>query len=120
MTGDVRDPVIWLLLAIVARGIAEIVAFGLLDQDLLRHGQAEAGGHEPAVIYGRPGRPVPFPDPGQVKRPDNDAAPILAAIVTLGSCLSWWYHTQRDQPNTHVASTWAHHDHLVTAAGPAS
>jgi hypothetical protein len=34
MTGDFREPVIWLLLAIMVRGITEIVAFVLLDQDL--------------------------------------------------------------------------------------
>ena len=32
MSGDFRDPVVWLVLAIVARGIAEIIAFVLLDQ----------------------------------------------------------------------------------------
>ena len=31
MTGDFREPVIWLILAIVVRGITEIVAFVLLD-----------------------------------------------------------------------------------------
>ena len=59
MTGDFRDPVIWLLLVIVA-GIAQIVAFILLD----------GAGHELSVIYGRLGQQVP-PDQGQVKQPDN-------------------------------------------------
>src|SRR5215831_6435597 len=64
MTGDFREPVIWLILAIVARGITEIVAFVLLDQDLIKHGQAEAGaGHELSMIYGRLGLQVPSPDP---------------------------------------------------------
>jgi hypothetical protein len=31
MTTDFREPVIWMVLAIVARGVAEIVAFVLLD-----------------------------------------------------------------------------------------
>ena len=74
MTGDFRDPVIWLLLVIVA-GIAQIVAFILLDQDLIKHSQAEAGaGHELSVIYGRLGQQVP-PDQGQVKQPDNYIGP---------------------------------------------
>jgi hypothetical protein len=65
MTGDFREPVIWLLLAIVARGITEIVGFVLLDQDLIKHGRAEAGaGHELSVIYSRLGQQVPSPDPG--------------------------------------------------------
>src|SRR5207244_11671513 len=37
MTGDFREPVIWVLLAIVARDIAEIIAFILPDQDLIKH-----------------------------------------------------------------------------------
>src|SRR5512142_1587190 len=60
MTGDFRDPVIWLILALLARGIAEIIAFILLDQDLIKHAHAEAGaGHELAVIYGRLGQHLP-------------------------------------------------------------
>ena len=38
MTGDFREPVIWLVLSIVACGITEIVAFVRLDQDL-KHSQ---------------------------------------------------------------------------------
>ena len=91
MTGDFRDPVIWLLLAIVARGIAQIVAFILLDQDLIKHGQAEAGaGHELSVIYGRLGQQLPAPDQGQVKQPDNYVGRILATIFTLAIYLFWW------------------------------
>src|SRR6266702_7636038 len=79
MTGDFRDPVIWLLLVIVA-GIAQIVAFVLLDQDLIKHSQAEAGaGRELSVIYSRLGQQVPS-DQGQVKRPDNYVGRILATI----------------------------------------
>jgi hypothetical protein len=36
MTGDFRDPVIRVLLAIVT-DVTEIVAFVLLDQDLIKH-----------------------------------------------------------------------------------
>src|SRR5260370_34363476 len=83
MTGDFREPVIWVLLAIVARGIVEIVGFVLLDQDLIKHGQAEAGaGHELSVIYGRLGQQVPSPDQGQVKRPDTYVGRIPAPIST--------------------------------------
>src|SRR5690348_13167151 len=66
MTQDFREPVIWLLLAIVARGIAEIVGFVLLDQDLIKHSQAEAdAGHELSVIYSRLGQQVPSPEIGR-------------------------------------------------------
>ena len=41
MTMDFRDPAIWLVIAIFARGIAEIIGFIFLDQDLIKHDQAE-------------------------------------------------------------------------------
>jgi hypothetical protein len=120
MTGDFRDPVIWLLLAIVA-GVAEIVAFVLLDQDLIKHGQAEAGaGHELSVIYGRLGQHVPAPDQGQVKRPDNYLGRILATIFTFGIYMLWWFYNQMEEPNKHFASNWAQEDDLVNAAGAVS
>jgi|SRR5689334_1439118 Domain of unknown function (DUF4234) len=116
MTGDFREPVIWLLLAIVARGIAEIVGFVLLDQDLIKHSQAEAdAGHELSVIYSRLGQQVPSPDRGQVKGPDNYVGRILAAIFTLGIYMFWWFYNQMDEPNKHFTSNWAQEDELVNA-----
>jgi hypothetical protein len=107
MTQDFREPVIWVLLAIIVRGITEIIAFVLLDQDLIKHGQAEAAtGHELSVIYGRLGQQVPSPDQGQVKGPDNYAGRILAAIFTLGIYMFWWFYNQMDEPNKHFASNW--------------
>jgi hypothetical protein len=116
MTGDFREPVIWLLLAIIARGITEIFGFVLLDQDLIKHGHAEAGaGHGLSVIYGRLGQHVPAPGQGQVKRPDNYVGRILATIFTFGIYLFWWFYNQMDEPNEHFASNWAQEDHLVNA-----
>jgi hypothetical protein len=116
MTGDFREPVIWLLLAIVARGIAEIIAFILLDQDLIKHSQAEASaGHELSLIYDRLGQQAPSPDQGQVKRPDNYVGRILATIFTLGIYMFWWFYNQMDEPNKHFTSNWAQEDHLLNA-----
>jgi hypothetical protein len=116
MTGDFREPVIWLLLAIVARGITEIVGFVLLDQDLIKHGQAEAGaGYELSVIYGLLGQHVPAPDQGEVKRPDNYVGRILAAIFTFGIYMFWWFYNQMEEPNKHFTSSWAQEDHIVNA-----
>ena len=116
MTGDFREPVIWLLLAVVARGIAEIVGFVLLDQDLIKHGYAEAGaGYELSVVYGRLGQPVPSPDQGQVKRPNNYVGRILATIFTLGIYMFWWFYNQMDEPNKHFTSNWVQEDALVNA-----
>ena len=116
MTGDFREPVIWLVFAIVVRGIAEIVAFVLLDQDLIKHGQAEAGaGYELSVIYGRLGQQVPSPGQGHVKGPDNYVGRILAAIFSLGIYMFWWYYNQMEEPNKHFAGNWAQEDELVKA-----
>ena len=63
MTRDFRDPVIWLVLSIVARGIVEFIAFILLDQDLVNHDRAEVGvEYELSFIYGRLGYTVSVPD----------------------------------------------------------
>ena len=121
MTGDFREPVIWLLLAIIARGIVEIVGFVLLDQDLINHGHAEAAaGHELSVIYGRLGQQVPSPGPGQVKEPDNYVGRILAAIFSLGIYLFWWFYNQMDEPNKHFTSNWSQEDQLVNAVNALS
>ena len=121
MTGDFREPVIWLLLAIVARGIAEIIAFVLLDQDLIKHSQAEtAAVHELSVIYGRLGQPLPAPDPGQLKRPDNYVGRILATIFTFGIYMFWWFYNQMEEPNKHFISNWTDEDHLVNAVNAVS
>ncbi len=115
MTGDFRDPVIWLLLAIVA-GVAEIVAFVLLDQDLIRHDQGEAGvEYELSVIYGRLGQHVPAPEQGRVKRPDNYVGRILATIFSFGVYMLWWYYNQMQEPNKHFARNWAQEEDLVNA-----
>ena len=116
MTSDFREPVIWLVLAIVASGIAQIVAFVLLDQDLVKHEQAEAGaGHELSVINGQLGQQLASPDPNQVKRPDNYAGRIVAAIFSLGIYMFWWYYNQMEEPNRHFAGNWAQEDELVKA-----
>jgi len=48
------DTVIWLVLGIMARAIAEIVASVLPDQALIKHDQAEAGAEcELPMIYAR-------------------------------------------------------------------
>ena len=116
MTSDFREPVIWLVLAIVASGIAQIVAFVLLDQDLVKHDQAEVGAeHELSAIYGQLGQQLASPDPNRVKRPDNYVGRIVAAIFSLGIYMFWWYYNQMEEPNRHFAGNWAQEDELVKA-----
>ena len=116
MTSDFREPVIWLVLAIVVSGITQIVAFVLLDQDLIKHDQAEAGAeYELSVIYGKLGQQLASPDPNRVKRPDNYPGRIVAAIFSLGIYMFWWYYNQMEEPNRHFAGNWAQEDELVKA-----
>ncbi len=116
MTQDLREPVIWLLLAILVRGVTEIVAFVLLDQDLIKHSQAEVGVEdELSVIYGRLGQQVPAPGQGRVKGRDNYVGRIVATILSLGIYMFWWFYNQMDEPNKHFASNWAQEEALVNA-----
>jgi hypothetical protein len=115
MTYDFRDPLIWVLLAIVA-GVAEIIAFVLLDQDLIKHDQAEAGvEYELSVIYGRLGQRLPAPQQGRVKGPDNYVGRIVATIFSFGVYMFWWYYNQMQEPNKHFALNWTQEDELVKA-----
>ena len=115
MTQDFRDPILWLLLAIVA-GIVQIVGFILLDQDLIKHDQAELGAEdELSVIYGRLGQPLPSPDQGRVKQPDNYVGRVLAVVFTFGIYMFWWFYNQMDEPNKHFASNRAEEDALLNA-----
>ena len=116
MTTDFRDPVIWVVLAIVARGITDLIAFVLLDQDLVRHDQAEIGVEcELSLIYGRLGQSVPMPDQNRVKGRDNYAGRIVASVLTLGIYLFWWYHDQMVVPNRHFQANWPQEDALAHA-----
>jgi hypothetical protein len=116
MTRDFREPVIWVLLAVLARGIAEIIAFVLLDQDLIKHDQAETGVEdELSHIYARLGHQLPSPDHGRVKRPDNYVGRIVATIFSFGIYMFWWYYNQMDEPNKHFTINWAQEDELVKA-----
>ena len=116
MTRDFRDPVIWLILGIVARGITDIIAFVLLDRDLSKHDQAEVGiEYELAVIFGRFGQSLPGPDQGRVKKPDNYVGRIVATVFTIGIYAFWWTYNQMDVPNRHFRVNWAQEDALAVA-----
>jgi hypothetical protein len=116
MTRDFRDPVIWVVLAVLARGIVEIIAFILLDQDLVKHDRSEVGvEYELALIFGRLGQAVPVPDQTRVKGENNFVGRILATIVSVGIYLFWWYYNQMDEPNRHFQTNWAQEDALVAA-----
>ncbi len=116
LTTEFRDPVIWLVLAIVARGIVELVAFVLLDGDLVKHDYDEGGAeNELAYIYGRLGTPVVAPDPGRLHQPQNYLGRILAAIFTCGVYTFFWLYNVMDDGNRHFTANWAWEDSLAQA-----
>jgi Domain of unknown function (DUF4234) len=116
MTGDFRDPAIWLVISIFASSIAIIVAFVFLDGDLIKHdtneGAVEA---ELVLIYGRLGQPLPAPDPGRVKGKQNYAGRIIATIGSCGIYYFWWLYDQMVDVDNHFAHNWPWEDALAGA-----
>jgi hypothetical protein len=116
MTQDFRDPTIWLVIAILARGIAEIIGFIFLDQDLVKHDRAEVGvEYELSLIYTALGQPLPMPDQNRVKGQHSYAGRIVASIFSLGIYSFWWYYNMMDEPNRHFHTNWVQEDGLAGA-----
>jgi hypothetical protein len=113
MTTDFRDPAVWTLLSWVSGGIATVVAFVLLDGDLIRHQAAErAVQADLGRVYLRLGQGLPPVDPGQVKGKHNYGGRIAAAVFSCGIYLFWWYRDVMAEPNRHFAEDWAWEDGL--------
>jgi hypothetical protein len=115
-TTEFRDPSIWVLLSIFFSWVVHIVAFVLLDQDLIAHDRAEGAVEaELAAIYERLGQPLPVPDPSRVKEPDQYAWRIVVSVVSCGIYMLWWFVDQQREGDTHYASNWPWEDHLAQA-----
>jgi hypothetical protein len=120
MTTDFRDPGIWVALAVLSGSyfisIAEVVAFVLLDGDLIRHDQAEGAAEaELAAVFARLGQSVPAPDPARVKGKQNYAGRIVATFFTCTIYGLWWTYNQMDDMNKHFLSNWPWEDALAGA-----
>jgi hypothetical protein len=116
LTREFRDPVVWLVLAIIASGIVEIVAFVLLDGDLVKHDYDEGGAeNELSYIFGRLGLTVDAPDPNRLHRPQNYVGRILAAVFTCGIYTFWWMYDVMVDGNRHFETNWAWEDSLAGA-----
>jgi hypothetical protein len=115
-TTQFRDPVIWLILDFLARGIATIVAYCLLDGDLVDHDHAEGAIEaELSEIYGRLGVPVAPPDPHRLKGRHNYVGRIFATIGTCGIYLFWWTYDVMVEWNRHFEHNWRWEDGLATS-----
>jgi hypothetical protein len=113
-TTQFRDPVIWMVIAIFASGIAQIIVFILNDSDLIRHDHAEGAIEtELSAIYERLGAPVAAPNPGRLKNPHNYVGRVIAAILTCGIYSLWWEYNVMTEGNEHFRENWRYEDDLA-------
>jgi len=115
-TTEFRDPAIWLLISLFASGIAHIIGFVLIDQDLDTHDRTEGAlESELAEIYTRLGQALPTPDPSRVKGKQNYGARIAVTIVTCGVYFYWWFYDMQVEGNRHLEANWPWEDALAGA-----
>ncbi len=115
-TTEFRDPVIWVVIALLASGLAQIVGFVFIDQDLDTHDRTEGALEtDLATIYARLGWALPVPDPTRVKGKHNYAGRIVATILTCGIYQLWWLYDMQVEGNRHVEGNWPYDDALAGA-----
>lgn len=116
LASEFRDPAIWLVISIVASGIAQIVGFIFIDGDLVKHDGAEVAiESDLAVIFNRLGMSVPGGDPSRVKQPHNYVGRVIATIASCGIYHFWWLYNMMDEGNRHLQTNWAWEDALVAS-----
>jgi hypothetical protein len=114
MAASSLEPVIWLVLSIVANAIVHVVGFILLDQDLVKHDEAEIGAeYELAAIFARLGYSLPFPDTHRLKGRQNYVGRIVATFFSFGIYFLWWFHDMMQEPNVHFRANWSQEDVLA-------
>lgn len=115
-TAALREPALWAVIAVFARGIAEIVAFILLDGDLVTHDYAEGAiEHELSQIYSRLGAGVAPPDPQRLKGRHNYIARVVVTLVTFGIYALWWENDVMSEGNRHFHENWRWEDGLASS-----
>ena len=114
MTSDFRDPVIWLVLALLT-GIATLVAFIFMDQDLVKHETAEMGAQiELSEIYRHLGVQLST-GPAVAKGNHSYGGRIVASIFTGGLYFLWWLADIMREGNNHFQANWVWEDELANA-----
>ena len=115
-SGQFRDPTVWAIIALFARGIGELIAFVLLDGDLIAHDHAEGTiENELSAIYTRLGAPVAPPDPSRLKAPHNYVGRVIAAIFTCGIYTFFWEYDVMTEGNAHFQTNWQWEDNLAAS-----
>jgi hypothetical protein len=113
-TTDFREPGVWALLTFIANGITQIVAFILIDGDLVKHDYAEGAVEaELSAIYERLGVTVAPPDPGRLKQKHNYVGRVVAYLLTCGIYGLWWEYDVMVETNRHYEHNWRWEDELA-------
>ena len=106
MTTEFRDPAIWTLLAFLSSGIATVVAFVLLDGDLVRHTAAErAVQADLGRVYLRLGQELGPVDgtgegPPQLRRADRGRPSAASGSTSCGGTATSWSSPTATSPRT--------------------
>lgn len=121
LTREFRDPVIWVVISLLASSIAYIVGFVFIDQDLDTHDRAEGAIEaDLAAIYGRLGYNLPTSDPSRVKGKHNYVGRIIATIASCGVYFFWWTYDMMAEGNRHLEVNWVWDDALANVAAGTS
>lgn len=116
LADEFRDPGIWLVILIFGGVIAVIVAYWLLDADLVKHSAAEAEAERELVrVLATLGVHVDWPHELPVKSPHQYGLRILAVIGTCGLYSYWWLADLMREGNDHFRWNWAWEDAAVAA-----
>lgn len=116
IASDFREPAVWTVLALVASGLVHVIAYVLIDSDLVRHDDAEVAiENELAVIYGRLGCPLPWADSARVKDRHNWFGRVVATVVSCGLYLLWWTADVMREGNDHFEGNWEFEDAVAGA-----
>jgi hypothetical protein len=116
LTTQFREPAVWTLLGWLTGGISTVVAFVLLDGDLVRHQGAErAVQADLGRVYSRLGYDMPSADFAPVKGRHSYGGRIAATIFSFGIYLLWWYRDVMIEPNQHFLEDWEWEDRLGAA-----
>lgn len=121
MTGDFRDPALWLVIVVLSGGIGLIVLYVLLDQDLVKHAAAEAAAEAElaslAATLGVALAALPTP---VLKGQHNYAGRIVATFATCGVYAYFWLYDLMADSNRHFDRDWAWEDGFLPATAVAA
>jgi hypothetical protein len=117
LAAEFRDPILWVVLSLVSGGIAQYVAYILIDGDLVKHEAAErAIETELATIYAQLGRAISPPELGPPKGRHNAAGRIIATLASCGFYALWWLRDLMVEGNAHFERNWRFEDELAHAS----